>query len=634
MTEDTNIILAKIPPLPDLARMPSVRKLSDALVARGHHAHSANAISLAVCDPSAARRQLDEPGRLRVDGGYLEVIQVDVWTPALIPYPVNPRTSTTYAYAAEGREDRKTPLPDLIPASDDSACELVIPPMPTSALISALDSQTEYLRATNSLQESVGLLGIRQPMLLLPLVVSDPDSSSGTEAEGDTAVLSTVDGSSRLTAAYAHLGVEPSEVLLRFADNERNLRQRIGNILTLAERSFDALSDEEAAQLRAIAAPASIIVGFVRADSSATLADAIFSRLGTLHVDPPKPWSTSNRLDVQLDVALRAMENAGRIDPKEAAWLSGNLDASETVEAGYRPDLDVRAAWLLKLLGKRDSITSHALRALTSKSKISNRMRAELVAEGALRSFRSGLTDSQITSARALLTAIYQMEEVQSGWDVQPRADRPQGTGYASDAVAELEVLGGPGPHIRRVLVLASYWLARYRVVARQTRGGQDDRRDITTVLSLMVNDEHGVRQLLAVILDGRAGRPPARVDASGKTVIAANGEPTLLDSKWIRQTWNMEPEETDDEDLPDASPASTLLKRQTALALSLKNATEALKKLDDPKNADGSPLVETLGLPQEFVASLLSEIVAFQQRLLLLGVYSANRSSDGEKDF
>ncbi|VXB05011.1 hypothetical protein [Aeromicrobium sp. 9AM] len=629
MSEDTTIPPVKIPALPDLARMPAVRKFKDALMTRGHHAHAANAISLAVCDPAAARRQLDEPGRMRVEGGYLEVVHVDVWTPALIPYPVNPRTSTTYAYPAEDREDRKAPLPDLVPALDDAACELVIPPMPTVDLISALDAQTEYLRATNNLQESVGLLGIRQPMLLLPLVVASPDSEEWTESKADTAVLSTVDGSSRLTAAYAHLDVEPSEVLLRLAPNERALRQRVGNVLTLAGRSLDALSDEEISQLRVIAAPASIIVGFVRDDSASTLADAIYSRLGTLHVDPPRPWSTSNRLDVQLDVALRALESAGRIEPAEAAWLGAHLDAEETRNAGFRTDPDVRAAYLLKQLGKRDSITSQALRALTSKSKVTPRMRAELVAEGTIRSFRSSLTDSQITSTRALLTAIYQMDELQSGWTVQPRADLAKDTGFAADAVAELETVGGPGPHIRRVLALASYWLARHRVIARQTRGGQEDRRDITAVLSLMVNDEHGVRQLIAVIHDGRSGQAPRRIDAAGGTVVAANGEPVLLDSAWIRQTWQLKSDEPETDEEPLASPAATLLKRQNSLALSLKGTREALKKLDDPKNEDGTPLVETLGLPPEFVASLLSEVVAFQQRLLLLGVYGSARTPD-----
>ena len=72
------------------------------------------------------------------------------------------------------------------------------------------------------------------------------------------------------------------------------------------------------------------------------------------------------------------------------------------------------------------------------------------------------------------------------------------------------------------------------RVVTRQTRGGQDDRRDITTVLALMVRDKRGIRQFIQIIEDGRKGRHPRRVAAKGKmfaTEVRVNDE-------WIRKTW------------------------------------------------------------------------------------------------
>jgi hypothetical protein len=629
MNNEAPTLARRVPRLPELARMTSVRRLSEALQSRGHHEHSAAAIALAVCDPAAARRQLDEPGRLRVDGGHLQVIQTDVWTPALIPYPVNPRASTTFAYPAEGRLDRRAPLPELIPATDDDACELVIPPMPSADLIGALDAQTEYLRQTNDLQESVGQLGIREPLLLLPLVIA----GHGTEHERDMAVLATVDGSSRLTAAYAHLFLEPSEVLLRLATNERALRQRVASVLGLLTRPLDALSEEELATLRVVSSPATIVVGFVADDSrNGSLAEAIFSRLGILHVDPPRQWSGSSRLDVQLDAALRALEVAGRVDPEEAAWLGSRLDAAETEQAGFRPFPDVRAACLLAHIGGKDSVTSEALRALTSMSRIMPQLRAELAAEGAMRSFRSGLSDTQVTSTRAVLAAIYQMEELKGAWSVDPRVSPGPIVRIRKMALSELELIGSPGPITRQILLLASYWLAKYRIVARQTRGGQKDRRDITTVLSIMANSEHGVRQLTAVIQDGRAGRKPARVDASGVKVMGADGEPVSLDGEWIRETWRLETDEPEaGQEVPGLSPEAELAQRQSSLTLSIKAAVESLEMLNDPQSADELPLVETLGLSTSYVNSVLLDLNKMQERLLLLRMLGSRRNPDDE---
>lgn len=617
---------SRIPRLPELAKMPSVRRLRDALKARGHHEHSASAIALAVCDPAAARRQLDEPGRLRVVGGHLEVIQTDVWTPALIPYPVNPRASTSFVFPVEAKAERRAPLPDLVPSDDPSACELVIPEMATSRLIGALDAQTELLRSTNDLSESVGLLGVREPLLLLPLVVANPEATHNEQ----TAVLSTVDGSSRLTAALKHLDLTPADVLLHLARDERRLRQKIGAVLALRERPQGALADEEFSELRALASPATIIVGFVADEPTATLAEAISSRLGALHVDPPRPWSDSSRLDVQLDVALNALEIAGQIDADENAWLGGRMSPDDATRAGLQASPDVRASCLKQFLTRPDSSVSKALRNLTSKSRITPRMRAELAAEGAIRSFRSELTEAQMSSARALLTAVYQMDEVKSPHPLSPRIKGPEdrASGTVRDAIDELRTYGGPGPLVRQLLLLASYWLAKHRVVGRQTRGGQSDRRDITTVLSLMMSTEQGVRQLIAIIEDGRKGLHPRQVDAAGRVVLSEAGEPLLLDGPWIRKTWALgaENDEIEEADAPPLSPEATLEQRQSALRLSLRGVSEALAKLNDAVDSSGLPLVEDLGLPPKITSTLLEELSSIQEQLLLFRAINARR--------
>jgi hypothetical protein len=127
------------------------------------------------------------------------------------------------------------------------------------------------------------------------------------------------------------------------------------------------------------------------------------------------------------------------------------------------------------------------------------------------------MTDAQANSARTLLAALYQMDELKDPWDVDPRNAMGTRKTVLSDALRELRTHGAPGPLIRRILALSFYWMARYRIVSRQARGGQEDRRDITSVVSLMASTEHGVRQLVQLIADGRSERTPRRVDAAGR---------------------------------------------------------------------------------------------------------------------
>jgi hypothetical protein len=190
------------------------------------------------------------------------------------------------------------------------------------------------------------------------------------------------DGQRRIVLSAA----EPSEVFFKLTGDDRALRHRISTTLSLMSRPVDALDEEEVAALRVVASPASVIVGFVPDTPGVdSLSAAIDSRLGALHVDPARPWSTASRLDVQLDVALRALEEAGRLDEEEAAWLAGRLDINATDEAGLLTYPDVRAAYLLLQIRKADSITAKALRALTARQRISPKLRAEIAEEGALR---------------------------------------------------------------------------------------------------------------------------------------------------------------------------------------------------------------------------------------------------------
>ncbi len=625
--------------LPTLAKSSAVRRLVDSLEERGLHTHAATAIASAVCDPTSVRRQLTAPGRLRVDGGFLEVVQTEVWVPGVLAYPTNPRALPAFTYPIESQEGRRHPLPGLAPSPDADAVELLVPPLPSSTLIGAIDAQVQYLRRANDLRESVALLGIREPLLLIPLVI-DLDwgdrEQDGSRSVTDIDVLSApaflaaVDGSSRVTAAHFHLGIEPAETLHKFLGDERALRQKISNLVAKSKAEED-LTDEERARLQSLIAPASIIVGFIPDDPERdTLLKAINSRLGALHVDPPRPWSAASRLDVQLDVALDALVEAGRLDPIEAEWLAGRLTVEEIEELGFRDHPDVRAAYLLQQVGRTDSVTGKALRTLTARSRISVNLRADIAAEGALRSFRAGLNDTQAQAARSLLSAIYMMDEIQAPWSIDPTVSPGSVAEVRDRALKELRTQGKPSREIRVLLVQAGYWLARKRIVPRQTRGGQEDRRDITTILSLMANSEHGVRQLIQIIKDGRADLVPRRVTATGKLNLPAR----KVTDAWLRETWA---DGVTNSKLPELSPEAELNEAAGKVRTAITDLKEKVEALKNARVDAGPPLVETEGLEPTLAQAMLVDLFHIQTRLAILKhvgeVHHTERPTDEDDD-
>jgi hypothetical protein len=617
--------------LPDLAKTVSLRRLASALVDRGLHQHAATAIASSVCDPTTVRRQLSAPGRLRVEGGYLEVVQTEVWSPSILVFPTNPRALPAFAYEIEGATGRRTPLPPLVGAEDPDAVELLLPGVPSADLVGALDAQVDYLKRANDLREAVGRVGIREPLLLVPLVIDlqwgDSIHRLKDDADVDVidapAMLAAIDGSSRITAAHAHLSIQPADSLFNFLGNERNLRSKIASVIRL-EQEHEELTPEEAQQCMSLVAPAAIIVGFVPDNPGVdTLLAAINSRLGALHVDPPRPWSAASRLDVQLDTALGALVAGGRLDPTEAEWLSGRMTPQDADDLGFRDSPDVRAAYLFETIGRTESLTGRALRALTARSRITTNLRAEIAAEGAIRGYRSQVNDTQAQAARSLLTAIYMMEEVQQSWRIDPYNSTFKVSEFRAAALKELEETGRPGPKGRLLLALAGYWLARMRVVPRQTRGGQTDRRDITAVLSLMAHSAHGIHQLMQIVVDGRHGRFPRPVSATGKVTSAD----AILCFLCIRTNWGPSRHESGPK-RPDATPEQKLEEAIADMKSALQEVKSRLEALREPRLGDDESLVDTIGLKPDDADAMIRDVLAIQMRLSVLKHVGEQHSS------
>lgn len=69
--------------LPSVPRPAAVRKLAEQLTAFGMSEGAAASVARAVTRPEEARRRLQNPDVLRVPGGELDTIDIQVWTPAV-----------------------------------------------------------------------------------------------------------------------------------------------------------------------------------------------------------------------------------------------------------------------------------------------------------------------------------------------------------------------------------------------------------------------------------------------------------------------------------------------------------------------------------------------------------------------
>jgi hypothetical protein len=620
-----------VPVLPDMAKMPAVNRLASALEDRGLLPNTAAAIAIAVCDPSQARRQLEQPTAMRVNGGTLEVIYADVWVPAVLPFPENPRMLPGLTYAVESHEGRRQPLPAARVVNDISA-ELVMKPVPAPELVDHLDRQFHYLRQNNDLRESVGNHGIQEPMLLVALAFEGLQNEltrglRAPKADYDdlSTILTSVDGNSRLAAAYSHLQLDPGEMITKLLNNPRAIRQRIGGLLA-TQRNGEPDTAEAEEALRALAAPAAIIIGFTPTIEGRDLGDAIQSRLGALHVAPPKAWSQASKFDLLLNVSLDALQP--RFDDVAAGevytgadyrdWLAGNLTAEEAAAVDLDPEPDLRAVALRWWFTGRRREVSSAIRRLDITGQVSPNMRANVAAEGALRSFRSGMTATEADNARRLLAALYQLDEVNGQWVTDDSAGLGSIAAARKKATAEIADTGRPGPDTRLLMLLAFYWFARYKIVPLETRGGIKDRRKLAEVMKLMCRTEHGVRVLAQTIKDGRHGVHPRAVGADGKIEIDENGKSVPLSDQWIRRTWST------GRPLDDVrSPHKDLENRSARVEQMLRDVSDAVASLSEPLAGDGLPLVESIGMETAQADRILSELDDIRDVIMELRIIS-----------
>lgn len=593
-----------------LPRFPAVGRLAEVLA--NEHAlpePAAGAIAVATTDAAAFRRSLQAPLPVYVPGGTLHIVPTRVWAPAVIPHVANTRISPWLNFPISGAQGR-VPLARPEP-HPQGASTLMLEVANAEEFVAMLAEVEHRVEMENRLDDDIAAEGIREAITLVAMTVRHSDG------EPDVTVMTAVDGSSRVAAAHRNLSIAPDTAVYRYSKSSKLLRGRIGRTLAIAER--DILGDDaEVTELNSLTMPAMVIVGYTPHDESPgnNIARAVEARVGNIHVNPPKPWTESARVDAQLNAVLDRLELETDWASEWIPYYAGTLSLEAAAECGLSPHADIRAAdFLMEIHNSTWTRAIHdALRAVSTRQP-TYRDRAAVAAEATLRSFRNLVRGPEADSARNLLRHLYVMEEFRSKeWSVN---DKRSLDDLLDDALREVEH-GATGPAGRELLAYATFWLARYALVRRTTRGGDTDRTDITMVLRRMVRTEWGVRVLHRMVKDGRRATVPRRVDAAGTLQKDARGEYLTVDERWIRRTWSDAAD-----DFTTTNPEVQLVIRRDKFAQALRGAKAALDALAEPRSADGRPLVESEGLPPDWTVELLSVCADIQGRLAMYRAFA-----------
>lgn len=595
--------------LPDLPKLPAVKHLVDELRRRGFTDAGANAVARAQTDPSAFRRRLPDPVPQRVDGGTIYVVYAELWTHAVAPMPTNWRLSEDYTYPFGGAVAR-TPLSKPTAQIGDAPERRLLVKDP-DAVVAALDHEVLDLLEDNDLRESIMREGVRDHIFTSALTIEHVDDEPVTLLVAD-------DGSSRITSCLSLLDTPVRDVVYRYAVDQRALRARIGRDLQLADADIDDLTGDDIARLAALIVPAAVVVDFKADDGSRVdIARAIEYRVGNIHVDPPKAWSETSKLDSQLSAALDACVERGRLNEEKRAYLEGLSTPDEAEAAGLSRFADDRAITLFEFfVPQANARVIHAgIRGLMAASAMRphRRNRVELAVEASIRSFRHE-ADQNADRARRTLNDVFSRLASRNPHFVAGKLPED----LRDEALAEL-VDDSQGNATDQLIAQAAFWLARYNCV-RPTSGGQHQGSSATDarwpgqLLRDVVKDDRGVHQLYQAIVDGRDGSRPRAVREDGRPISTARNAFRYVDDAFLRETWPVtvapggaDPDGTAGPGVPvSTTPENELNRRREDVRSAVLEFERCVEALKGPTDADtGRPLVSIRGISSVFITEM-----------------------------
>ena len=365
----------------------------------------ASALANTAVDPAALRTALNNPTRINVAGGVIEVIDVDLYTPGLVPLPTNNRTMDMRIYPAGGATGYLGPLTG--PRSQPGmTSELFIEAQSVQHALDEARHAQEYVLVKNPLKDSVAARGIVMPVTVVYFELRHRDGQPAMP------LLGTADGSSRITGAHAVLNlVDPRTTHYDLPADRDSYRRFVDSI---SSPDITSLGVTAARRLRwqrnALITPARIFLRFTpQLGAAYDFGRAVAAYVGMLHVDPPRPWTPTGKLEAMAEAVLEVLRSANVLDDVRHDYLAGLLTPEASEAAGLPTQPDEQAAHVLATLLKRDlrELVDRGIMDVTAKKSVSASRRTDVVAELALRPTRSAaVTLPQGDPARERATAM------------------------------------------------------------------------------------------------------------------------------------------------------------------------------------------------------------------------------------
>jgi hypothetical protein len=612
--------------LPSVPRPAAVRRLAEQLTAFGMNEGGAAAVARAVARPEEARRRLQNPDVLRVPGGELDTISVQVWTPAVSTFPGNNREAGTRIYPLSGGLAEENPAQLGATTSQSGiATELVLEAQSPAHVVSSLGNSAAFLAQNNDLSGTIGQLGILRDVFLTVGRIEHEDKTAPRH------VVWSDDGSSRLAAAHRIVGVDPEEVVYRLPADDRAFRGLLGGTIADALRAPEELTAEEARRVRALVAPATIVLRFRPEEGSLRRYDqAVRFVVGITHVEPPKAWGAASENDALADAVIEEFIERRLISQMQAGWLGATITVAQASQAGFDGHEDTRVADIVAtfLLRSAHRAFGKGVRRVTAQAAVRAEQRARVTTELILRPWRSGRSDQdRVAAVRSTLQRAYTLSPIaDGGW--RRGTDDPDK--LLDEALRDLAGGVNSGPAGVELAIRGGYWLAVYQGLRRDARASHDQRPP-SSVLQKMTESEHGLRVLHAAIISGRTARRPERVDANGALLRTDSDAAVLVNDEWLRQTFPSGSVIPDIEGEKE-TPGSKFERARRRVGELVDSLESSLREAETVEGHTG-PYVRDFGWPTEDAEALGNRLNKLSARLAVWGQMYAVISDPGDSD-
>lgn len=543
-------------PMPPLPKTAAIHRAFKAATEFGLPEEFASALAHAAVDPAALRIALNNPTRINVSGGTIEVIDIDMYTPGLVPLPTNTRTMDMRVYPAGGAAGYLGPLTG--PRSDPGqACGLWIQANGVEHALDEAKRAYDYVLVKNPLKDSVAARGIVMPVTVVYFELRHRDG------QPTMPLLGTADGSSRITGAHAALGLSnPRTTHYDLPTNRDSYRRFVNDIASSDLASLGATAARRLrAQRNALITPARVFLRFTPQRGSAyDFSRAVAAYVGMLHVDPPRPWTPTGKLEAMAEAVLEVLRSANVLDDIHHDYLAGLLTPQAAEEAGLPTERDEQAANVLAVLLKSDlrTLVDQGIMEVTAKRSVTAPRRNDVVAELALRPTRSAAVtlpagdparERSAAMRAAYLRATHLPEYASRRWQVTGRTPDELFEGALAELKRPEAEQGNPDAWRNRLelAALAQYHMTAYEALKRDAMGNKGgDSRGPQDLLKLMLEDERGLRLLRQAVVDGRAGISPriveddgtitrGQLDDTGEVQPDPDGAEVALTDQWLR---------------------------------------------------------------------------------------------------